>query len=90
MQMLCFLSSLGEATLSAAKNQWKIEISDVTKKIPLTINELPIAELVLKMWYGWLLQKQGRIEEANIQLAEAVKIAKQAEQEFLHVTCKGI
>ena len=79
----------GEATLSAAKNQWQIEISDVTKKIPFTIYELPIAQCYFKNWYGWLLQKQGKVEQANILLGEAIKVIEQTEQEFLHANVHG-
>jgi KaiC/GvpD/RAD55 family RecA-like ATPase len=79
----------GEASLSAAKNQWQIEISDVTKKIPFTIYELPIAQCGFKNWYGWLLQKQGKVEQANILLGEAMRVIEQAEQEFLHANVQG-
>ena len=80
---------VGRASLSAAKNQWQVEPSDVSKKIPFALNALPIVDCAFKGWYGWILKKQGKLEESKNQLSESTKVIEQAGQKYVHANIQA-
>lgn len=79
-----------QVVLSAAKNSWKKADEYFQKAIKMaetrgTIN----GEIGLRKDYAWALEKQGRTEEAKIQLERRDRIIDDAEKAFAHVTLEA-
>ena len=77
-----------EAVFFAAKNRWEEAFQtleralEIAKKIPL-FNVF--SQIVVRTDYAWVLNKQGRIEEAKVHLEEIKKLLDEVDQRFAHV-----
>lgn len=78
-----------QAVIFAANNQWKEAYKYLDKALRLakTINLFPIfSEVSVRTDYAWVLNKQGRTEEANIHLEETQKLHNEVDRRFGHVS----
>jgi tetratricopeptide (TPR) repeat protein/KaiC/GvpD/RAD55 family RecA-like ATPase len=77
---------MGRNLLSWAEKQWKItlDLPGIEKNISKDFLNMPGFVFGLKLGYAWVLEKQGKLEEAKIQAGEATKVLEEAEQKFLH------
>lgn len=80
-----------KAVLLAGKNQWKgsnqyfKEWLESTKALPGAWR----AESRMKLFYAWALERQGRSEEALVQLKERDEIRQEAKERFEHVNVQA-
>jgi len=84
-------ADLSGAVLFAAKNQW-VEANQRFKGSfeELSRNGQPTGWAVLfRQHYGWALERQGRFEEARVQLEEIQKLYRQVEERFAHVNLQA-
>ena len=80
---------LPKAVLLAGKNQWK-ESNQYFKEYleRFKARPEPANESFAKLVYAWALERQGRHEEARLQLEESQKIRQKAEKRFRHADLK--
>jgi hypothetical protein len=78
---------LAKAVFFAGKCQWK-ESNQYFKEMFEWFKVVPGAGgtiVTTKLFYAWALEKQGRLEEAKVQLEEAQRIRDEAQARFEHV-----
>lgn len=82
---------VGRNSLSFAEKQWKtkLDIPEIEKDLSRDFLSMPGFQYGLKLGYAWILEKQGKFDEAKIQLGEAVKILGEAERDFLHANVEA-
>jgi KaiC/GvpD/RAD55 family RecA-like ATPase/tetratricopeptide (TPR) repeat protein len=85
--MVSLNTANAEIAMLTAKNQWK-EADQLFEKILEYIkNNLPHRfgyEIVLRKNYAWALERQGRTEEAQLQISETQRLIEKAEKSFAH------
>jgi KaiC/GvpD/RAD55 family RecA-like ATPase/tetratricopeptide (TPR) repeat protein len=81
---------LAKAVFFAGTNQWK-ESNQCFKETfeRLKADHSPLRELRTKMYFVWALKRQGRIEEAKVQLEDVQKTVREAEEKFAHVSLEA-
>ena len=78
-----------QGILLAIKNIWN-EASEWFEKGIEFAKTAPVgAELVVRKDYVWALERQGRTEEAKIQLEKIAEITMEAEEAFAHVSVEA-
>ena len=79
-----------KAVLSVGKNQWEESNRNFDEYLEfLKNNPVPAGVVSFKSIYAWALEKQGRFDEAKVQLAEAQKIRREAEAKFEHANVQA-
>ncbi len=78
------------AVLLAGKGQWKPleEVFERAKTSPYTPPWIGWL-LSVKWHYSWVLERQGRVEEAKIHLEEVKRIRRDADKKFEHVNVQS-
>jgi tetratricopeptide (TPR) repeat protein/KaiC/GvpD/RAD55 family RecA-like ATPase len=92
-EVLTLLSAWGvlpKAVLFAGKSRWK-ESNQYFKECFewLKDHPIPAEESVAKLFYAWSLERQGRFEEAKVQLEENRRIRREAEARFEHANVQA-
>jgi KaiC/GvpD/RAD55 family RecA-like ATPase/tetratricopeptide (TPR) repeat protein len=88
---IAFSVALSGAVFFAAKNQW-IEANQGFEK---AFEELRRSgqstgwDVLLRQHYSWALERQGRLEEAKVQLEEVQRIYRDVEERFGHVSLQA-
>jgi KaiC/GvpD/RAD55 family RecA-like ATPase len=79
---------VGRNLLSWAEKQWKItlDLPEIEKNVSKDFLNMPGWLYGYKLGLAWVLEKQGKFEEAKIQVGEATKVLEEAEQKFLHAS----
>jgi tetratricopeptide (TPR) repeat protein/KaiC/GvpD/RAD55 family RecA-like ATPase len=81
---------LAKGAFFAGKSQWK-ESNQCFKETfeRFKASPLPEMELIAKLYFAWALERQGRVEEAKVQLEEIQKARREAEERFAHVSLQA-
>jgi tetratricopeptide (TPR) repeat protein/KaiC/GvpD/RAD55 family RecA-like ATPase len=81
---------LAKAVFFAEKGQWK-ESNQCFKEIfeGFKASPNPGMERITKLYFAWALERQGRVEEAKVQLEEVQKAIREAEERFAHVSLQA-
>ena len=81
---------LAKAVFFEGTGQWK-ESNQCFKEIfeSLKTSPIPGMELVAKLHFAWALERQGRVEEAKVQLEDAQRAMREVEERFAHVSLQA-
>jgi tetratricopeptide (TPR) repeat protein len=78
--------TLAKAVFFAGKNKWDESNRYFKNRFEeLEGNPIPAGQWGARAQYAWSLERQGRHEEARVQLEESRKIRREAEERFEHV-----
>ncbi len=81
---------IAKAVFSAGKNQWKYSDKYFNECFDLLkVSSQPEFESRLKLFYAWALERQGRFDEAKIQLEERRQAYCQSEEMFAHLNLQA-
>ena len=90
---IAFYVELAETVLFAAKSQWKEANLRFDKWFEYFKSLSPrtwfALEISVRRSYAWALEKQGRAEEARVQLTEAQRLFGEAEKRFAHANIQA-
>jgi predicted ATPase len=88
---IAFFVALSGAVFFAAKNQW-IEANQGFEKAFVELRRSGQSkgwDVLLRQHYSWALERQGRVEEAKVQLEEVQKLYRAVEERFGHVSLEA-
>jgi tetratricopeptide (TPR) repeat protein len=82
--------TLAKAVFYAGKNEWEESNHYFKERFEeLERSPIPAGQWGARAQYAWSLERQGRHEEAKVQLEESRKIRREAEERFEHVDVRA-
>jgi KaiC/GvpD/RAD55 family RecA-like ATPase len=82
---------MSEAVFFAAKSQW-VEADQRFEKAFEALNQIgnsPGYNILLRQHYAWALERQGRFDEAKVQVEEVQKLYREIAERFGHVNLQA-